>query len=383
MRRVVLYCPDRHLRYDHATPERRGVGGGVTARVRLAAALAELGSEVTLVGNVPSGMHGKLRLRSLDETTRLEGDLLILNSTGGKLDLSPVAALEVEAPLRLVWIGGEARVAGLDAVRWDAVVAPSNFLRRQLDVWGIPPDKRQVIPNGVPAAPARRWPWPRPRRDPFRLVYASHPDKGIGAALALLRRLRAVDPRFTLHVYGGRALWGQPEAAPPAAEGVVWHGLVGQRELGRALERATFSLHLQGIADGFGLALAEAQAAGCIVLASRIGAYPELVRDGWDGFLFDGPHEDDATLARAAEAVLALARGPELRESIGRRAAAAPLTWGLVAKAWLDLADRLGGGGAHDASAALPPCAECGGRRFVLADGTHCGSCGRYDAALA
>lgn len=382
MRRVVLYCPDRHLRYDHATPDRTGVGGGVTARVRLAAALAELGCEVTLVGNVPNRTQGRLRLRPLDETSRLEGDLLILNSTGGALDLSPVAKLEIAAPLRFVWIGGEARVAGLDTVRWDAIVAPSNFLRRQLDGWGIPPGKRQVIPNGVPAA-ARRWPWPRARRDPFRLVYASHPDKGIGAALALLRRLRAVDPRFTLHVYGGRALWGQPEAAAPAGDGVVWHGLVGQRELARALARAAFSLHLQGIADGFGLALAEAQAAGCIVVASRIGAYPELVRDGWDGLLFDGPHQDEATLARAAEAVLALARRPELRESMSRRAAAAPLSWDLVARAWLDLCDRLGRGDRSADAAPLPACPECGGARIVLADGSHCGACGRYDAALA
>jgi hypothetical protein len=99
--------------------------------------------------------------------------------------------------------------------------------------------------------------------------------------------------------------------------------------------------------------------------------------------LFDGPHQDGATLARVTEAVLALGRRPELRDSMGRRAAAAPLRWSMVARAWLDLADRLGGGSVQDAGATLPLCPECGGRRFVLADGAHCGSCGRYDAALA
>ena len=37
--RVTLYCPDRHVEYDAGrTPDQKG--GGVTARIRLAQALA-------------------------------------------------------------------------------------------------------------------------------------------------------------------------------------------------------------------------------------------------------------------------------------------------------------------------------------------------------
>ena len=49
--RVVIACPDRHLVYDGRTLDETGVGGGVTVRVRAAAALVKRGVEVTLVCN--------------------------------------------------------------------------------------------------------------------------------------------------------------------------------------------------------------------------------------------------------------------------------------------------------------------------------------------
>jgi glycosyltransferase involved in cell wall biosynthesis len=387
--RVVLYCPDRHLVYEAATADRIGVGGGVTARLRLAQALAGQGCRVTVAANVPRRESRRgVEYVPLAQARRLEGDVLILNSTGGALDLSPVLELEVEARLRMVWVGGEARVGGLDAVPWDFVVAPSNYVRRIVgEVWGVPGDDRRrvirVIPNGVPEPPWRpRLPWLRPAgRDPFRLVYTGHPAKGLGAALELLRLLRSEERRFELHVFGGPRLWGQEETpfAPP--EGVVWHGLVGQRELGAALRRATFAIHLQGIADGFGIALAEAMAAGCIAVASRIGAYPELIRDGYDGFLIDGPHEAAETLARAARLILGLARAPELAAVVRRNAGASPLRWSTVARAWMGEWDRVLGG-KSERWEALGDCPECGGGAYALADGYHCPGCGRFSRDL-
>ena len=38
---VVIYCPDTHILYDATLPDKRGVGGGLMARLRLAQALAE------------------------------------------------------------------------------------------------------------------------------------------------------------------------------------------------------------------------------------------------------------------------------------------------------------------------------------------------------
>ena len=49
--RIALICPDQHVVYDGHTPNTSGIGGGVTARVGLLAALARLGHAVTAVVN--------------------------------------------------------------------------------------------------------------------------------------------------------------------------------------------------------------------------------------------------------------------------------------------------------------------------------------------
>ena len=52
-RRVAIFCPDRHILYDGRTPDEVGVGGGITARVRMARALARRGHEVHMIVNCP------------------------------------------------------------------------------------------------------------------------------------------------------------------------------------------------------------------------------------------------------------------------------------------------------------------------------------------
>jgi glycosyltransferase involved in cell wall biosynthesis len=378
---VILYCPDRHLTYEGATAERVGVGGGVTARLRLARALAGEGCRVTVVANVPRReVYREVSFVPLAEARRLEAEVLILNSTGGDLDLSPVLDLDPQARLRMVWIGGEARVRGLEAVGYDFLVAPSNYVRRVVGGWGVPPARCMVIHNGVPER-RRSWrPVHRSHRDPFRLVYTGHPMKGLDAAVELLRLLRREDPRFTLHIYGGRRLWGQPDEAAGFPEGVVWHGLVGQDALARALREAGFSINLQGLADGFGIALAEAMGAGCLVVASAIGAYPELIRQGYDGFLVAGPHDAPETLRRAARLILELAAAPDLATTIRRNAEATPLPWPVVARAWMGQWRRALAGNRE--GELLWSCPECGGGLYPLADGYHCGACGWFARTL-
>ena len=67
--------------------------------------------------------------------------------------------------------------------------------------------------------------------------------------------------------------------------------------------------------EAFGLTLVEAMAAGRAVVATRVGAVPEIVRHGIDGWLV--PPEDPSTLAEAA---LTLLKDRETAQRIGRQA---------------------------------------------------------------
>jgi glycosyltransferase involved in cell wall biosynthesis len=378
MYRVVIYSPDRHILYEPEIAERDGVGGGLTARLRLAQALAKQGCNVTLVANFRRHLKRKcITYIPINEAGELMSDVLVLNSTGGGFDLSPAIHLNAQARLRMVWVNNLTRVRGLESLPWDYIVTPSNHVRHVVsELWGIRRDKLVVIYNGVPELP--RFAFLRAlRRDPFRLIYTSHPSKGLDAALKLLALLRQEEPRFELHIFGGRRLWGENEERfdPPA--GVTWHGLVGQKRLREELMAARFAIHLQAAEEAFGIALAEAMAAGCIVLASHVGAYPELIRDGHNGFLIDGSYDAPETLARAARKILTLVRTPELVAKVQRNAAATSLRWSTIARTWIELWDRILGS-AREFRDKIGNCEECHGSCYVLADGYHCITCGHF-----
>jgi glycosyltransferase involved in cell wall biosynthesis len=65
--------------------------------------------------------------------------------------------------------------------------------------------------------------------------------------------------------------------------------------------------------EAFGLVIAEAMSCGNPVVATRVGAIPEVVEDGKTGFLV--PHRDPAALA---DKFVMLARDSELRAALGR-----------------------------------------------------------------
>lgn len=386
--RVAIYCPDQHLVYEGRTPDEGGVGGGVTARIRLAQALARLGHEVRVIANVPRfHTHLGVSYQPLNHAKQIYTDVLILNSTGGALDLRPVLALQVQCRLKEIWVGGDIPVQGVNEASYDYIVAPSNFIRLAIrSDWGAPADRLFVAYNGVQRCRRRFSLLPARHRDPFRLTYCSHPSKGLGSALGILRRLRLEDKRFELHVYGGNRLWGGEEQFLEPEAGLFYHGLIGQRRLAKELERSGFALNLQGRREPFGMVVTEAMAAGAIVLASPVGAYPEIIRDGYDGFLVTGDYAGDEAQTKAAHLILELNRRPDFSGYIRRNAMAAPLSWETIACAWQGhwnwAFERMANPNSPTHGVGWGKCLECKGALLALADGFHCTDCGWYGRSL-
>ncbi len=380
--RIVIVSPDRHLIYDGSTPDRTGVGGGVTVRIRVAAALARRGHSVSLIVNCPrrASFHG-VRYLPLDQAERVEADVLVLHTTGGALDLRPALARILSARLRIVFVDGVDEPGGMSEAAPDLLYAPSNFIARTaIRDWRFPRAKIFVTPHGVEPSFFRPALFgSKPGNDPRRLLYTSHPSKGMQAAVGLLRLLRSEDPGFELHVYGGNRLWAEQEANPRASEpGVVYHGLTGQARLARELKRGGFAMHLQTRPEPFGISLVEAMAAGVLPLASPVGAYPELVRHGFNGLLVDGDPNDPGTHQRAAEWIRCLLRRPGFAAYLRRNARAAPLNWDQVAEAWEEHWAYCLDGARVESRPPGQGCPECGGPWLPLADGYHCTGCGMY-----
>jgi glycosyltransferase involved in cell wall biosynthesis len=174
----------------------------------------------------------------------------------------------------------------------DAVIVPSSFARERLRALGapLPWDRVHVLAPPVrPAAAAAGGDAQAEPQEPYALVVSRlSPEKGVDVAIDACRLAG-----MPLVVAGE----GPEQAALRERAGssrVRFAGRVEDSELARLRAGAAVAIVPSRSAETFGLAAAEAMAAGVPVLASSVGALPELVEGEC---LF--PSGDAAALAEA------------------------------------------------------------------------------------
>lgn len=284
---VTIYCPDTHILYNAKLIDQKGLGGGLIARILMAQALVQHGHQVTVIANVthPYRHRGVEYIPLADAARKTKTDVLILASSGGALSLEPAIDLKLDAKWRGIRIGSVPPIRGLDQFYWDSILPQSNFVHTVIaNDWYLKKPRQFVIYQGVPKMRNSRW-LSIPRRDPFRLIYTSHPDKGLSAAIAVLEKLRSVDKRYHLFVYGSESIYGGEDSKPSAQAGITYFGARKNAKILSALETALVSLQLQARLEPFGKVLTESMLHGAIPLASPVGAYPELIAHGQNGIL--------------------------------------------------------------------------------------------------
>ncbi|MDA8336609.1 MAG: glycosyltransferase family 4 protein [Peptococcaceae bacterium] len=233
-----------------------------------------------------------------------------------------------------VWADELAREFGPFASRWDAVIAVSRFIARELVNQGYPAGQLTVIHHGIDLEkfkPARRAGNARflSRLRGRRVIF--HParlsmDKGSLVAVKAVGLVRERIPDVLLLMAG-------PEKV------VDFHGR--QRDDLRKVKALVQEMGLSDnvlirpfawpeIADGyraaevcvypscfeepFGIALLEAMATARPLVVTRAGGMPEVVEDGENGFLVPmGDHEE------LADKCLALLTDRQLSARMGRR----------------------------------------------------------------
>ena len=167
----------------------------------------------------------------------------------------------------------EALVYGASLALWqrriaasvDAFVVPSHFAAARLQELGAPVLAPHVVPHPLREIAERAVPQP----DGYALFAGRlEPEKGLDTAIAACK-IAGVP----LVVAGTGSERQRFEGSP----GVTFVGQLGEPELNRLRAGAGVALVPSKFAETFGFAAAEAMAAGLPVVASRIGALPELV----------------------------------------------------------------------------------------------------------
>ena len=197
------------------------------------------------------------------------------------------------------------RLVHAHAAKADLVVTISEYSKRQIVArLGVAPERIAVCRPGVPAwisGPLPR----RPAGAPGHVLFVGtlEPRKNIPALLAAYRLLAERQPSAPRLVLAGQATpaaeaWVAEAEAPPLRGRVVVEGYVSNERRAELYAGAAV-LVLPSLDEGFGLPALEAMALGIPVVASNVGALPEVVGDA--GILVDPA--DVAGLAGALEQV--------------------------------------------------------------------------------
>lgn len=126
-----------------------------------------------------------------------------------------------------------------------------------------------------------------------------HPDKGTAEAIEVARR--AGRPLVIAGIVQDQAYFEAQVRPHVDGDRVRFLGPVGPAERDEVLGAADALLHLVSFAEPFGLSMVEAMACGTPVIATPLGAVPEVVADGRTGFVVGDVDAAVVAVGRLAE----------------------------------------------------------------------------------
>lgn len=293
---IAIYCGPGWEPWHPADIETRGLGGSETAAVRVAEHLSDLGFVVTVFGELAENVMWRNVIFRHWQTFDP------LDSRGGLIcsRLPEVADRPIASAVRMLWAHdtdfGDRLTPGR-AEAFDHLLVLSEWHRAH--VAGLYPfarDKLTLTRNGIERAYFDPLPWSA--RAP-RVVYTSSPDRGLDVLLELWPRVLEKVPDAELHhayaaVYDRVAdqdptVGAHREKIRRLAEqpGVTRLGSLSQPDLAKLMCSSRVWAHPSWASmldcpfhETYAIGAAEAQAAGCLVVASDWGALSETVRWG-------------------------------------------------------------------------------------------------------
>jgi glycosyltransferase involved in cell wall biosynthesis len=156
----------------------------------------------------------------------------------------------------------------------DAVVTPSDFLRRMLARFGFPSERIHTVAYGVPIEPPATY-------RPEHVLYAGRlsAEKGVATLIAAAERNRDIP----LVVAGDGPLADYVRGHSGGAVKYVGH--LDSDGVATLRNRAAFTVVPSEWYEVLPFAAIESIAAGRPAVATRVGGLPEIVSDGENGYL--------------------------------------------------------------------------------------------------
>jgi len=189
------------------------------------------------------------------------------------------------------------------------VIGPSHYvLDHHLQRGFFRQATQQILPYGLESPPSPSGGWQGGGLKPtFDVLFLGRIERnsGIDTLVAAFRRLP--DPSFRLHVAGSGPAFEAGGALARGDDRIRFYGPVGDKLRRALMENADCLAQPSLWPDNYPVSIQEAFQSGPVVIASRIGGIPEMVRDGVNGLLVEPG--DERGIAAAIER---LRTSPEL-----------------------------------------------------------------------
>ncbi|HIH64458.1 glycosyltransferase family 4 protein [Methanothermobacter thermautotrophicus] len=166
----------------------------------------------------------------------------------------------------------------------DIVTAPSGFVMKQLENAGLFSDARKIVlPNPVETEtqPVEK------SYDTLDILFVGSLSRHKGPDI-LIRAFRELEnDNLKLHILGKGPDEDELRKLAEGDDRIIFHGFLSGDELMGMYQRANVTVVPSICYDNSPIVIYESLMNSTPVIASRIGGIPELVRDGYNGFLFE------------------------------------------------------------------------------------------------
>jgi len=164
-----------------------------------------------------------------------------------------------------------------------AVISPSKYLMNyHLNHGFFKSCNRYVVPNGIPL---KEYVAKRGIGKEFIFLGQIVEHKGPQIAVKAFKNLRDADAK--LHIVGKGPYLDKLREIAGNDQRIIFYGFVPENELEKFFKKCSYIIVPSLWNEIFGLVIIEGLTKGLPVIASNVGAIPELVTNGFNGFLFE------------------------------------------------------------------------------------------------
>lgn len=231
------------------------------------------------------------------------GGVLILQSLIEKLVLTPLAPnpsplgrgmeIWIEHKIPGKWLkSNPLKYKYLRLVKQITMITVSNFAKKEFVKFGVPTNSIKVV---YPKVEIKNFPFPslikERRREGFTIGILSRldPEKGVLDFVKLIIPELLKQPSWKVLIAGEGIETKNLESVAHSLEGRI--ELLGfVKDLDEFFSKVSVLVYPSKVSESFGISTLEAMARGIPVIASRIGALPEIIDNG-SGFLVDNPSQ--------------------------------------------------------------------------------------------